>query len=84
MNEAQILYIGDPWLSNSSLSVLAVFTDREAVKAYVGDLLSKNIISEYGYKCLLGEYGHNQTVAEVKDGKLLLTSIPINPITSEF
>lgn len=84
MKEAQILYIGDLWLSNSSLSALAVFTDREAVEAYIEDLLSKNIISEYGYKCLLGEYGYNQTEAEVKDGKLLLTSIPINPTTSEF
>lgn len=84
MNEAQILYIGDPWLSNSSLSVLAVFTDWEAIKAYAEDLLSKNIISEYGYKCLLGEYGHNQTQAEVKNGMLLLTNIPFNPTTSEF
>lgn len=82
--DTQILYIGDPWLSTSSLSVLGVFTDPEAFKAYASDLLSKNIISEYGYKCLLGEYGQNMTMAEVKEGKLLLTSVPLNPTTSEF
>lgn len=82
--DTQILYIGDPWLSTSSLSVLGVFTDPEAIKAYASDLLSKNIISEYGYKCLLGERGQCITMAEYQDEKLWLTSVPLNPTTSEF
>lgn len=82
--ETSILYIGDPWLTTSSLTPLAVFTDEEAQAAYIRDLYDKEIISEYGYKCLTGYYGDNNTQAEVKNGQILLTSIPLNPTTSEF
>lgn len=84
MENANILYSGDPWLTTSSLEVLAVFTDSDSLKTYIRDLYDKNVISEYGYKCLTGGYGPHDTQAEIANGMLLLTTIPLNPTTSEF
>lgn len=77
--EVDILYEGDPWLSTSSLTAIAVFTEPESERVYLDDLLAKHIISDYGYSCLRGYYGDNCREAEIKDGKLQIQRIELNP-----
>lgn len=76
--EAIILYAGDPWLSNSSLRMLGIFSDEGHFKKYANQLLDKGIISEWGYKSITGEYGNGRQ-CDIKDGALTVAIEPINP-----
>lgn len=76
--EVIILQAGDPWLSSSSLRILGIFSDEDNFKKYAGQLLEKNIITEWGYKSLTGYYGNGRQ-CDYRDGALTVSIEPLNP-----
>ncbi len=77
-NQVIILQQGDPWLSNSSLSIVGVFSSEESFKQFAEKLLEKGTISDWGYKSLTGYYGNGRQ-CDIKNGALIVEHYELNP-----
>lgn len=80
--EVIILNAGDQWLSTGSLRIVGIFSDEDKFKDFAGALLKKNVISEWGYKSLIGLYGTGRQ-CDIKNGALLVSKEPLNPSIKE-
>lgn len=76
--EVIILQAGDPWLTTSSLRNVGIFSDEDKFKEFAEHMLKKNIISEWGFKSLIGYYGTGRQ-CDIKNGALLVTKEPLDP-----
>ena len=81
MDQVIILERGDAWLSRDSLEDIAVFSGEDEFERFVDDMLKKDIIDDYGHKCLTGYYGEHQRQCEiVRTGQMLNIRIEdLNP-----
>lgn len=73
-----VLQAGDPWLTTRTLRTVGIFTSEEEFQKFANQMLDKGIVSEWGYKSLIGYYGNGRQ-CDIKDGALLVTTEPLNP-----
>lgn len=74
-----MLYEGDVWLSNSSLTLLGVFTSKENLNVYLNDMLSREIIDEYGFDCLSGNNPTARWQTQMDNSAYMVEFVEVNP-----